>query len=73
MEKNFYINLGKKLKELRNEAGKTQKEIADFLNMSRSNYSRFELGIREISFLDICKLTKYYNVSLNEISEYLNF
>ena len=36
--------LGKRIKELRTAKGLKQREIADFLDMERSNYTRIESG-----------------------------
>ncbi len=73
MKEDFYIELGKKLKYKRNEEDKKQWEIANILHTSRSNYSRYELGIREISFEELCILADLYNVSLDFFAGRLDF
>ena len=43
------INIGLKIKKLREEAKLTQKQIADFLNVDQSLISKIEKGERSIS------------------------
>ena len=56
-------NLSKILKELRASNSKTQREIAEFLGISRQAYSRYESSLREPGMDTLSKLAKYYNVS----------
>ena len=37
-----------RIKSLRVDADKTQQELADYLNLTRSSYSNYENGIRDI-------------------------
>jgi len=52
-----------RLKDLRDDAEKTQQEIAEHLNMHRSVYRRYESGEREIPVWALVKLADYYNTS----------
>ena len=52
---------------LRNEAHKTQQDIADALNISRVAYSYYESGIRTPSLDTLSRLADYYGVSLDYI------
>ena len=54
-----------KLKELRQQEGKTQQEIAKLLNTTHQTYSRYELETSEPTIETLCKLADYYNVSLD--------
>ena len=38
------MNIGKRLKEMRINGGFTQQDIANELQIDRSNYSKYELG-----------------------------
>ncbi|MBQ8881794.1 MAG: helix-turn-helix transcriptional regulator [Clostridia bacterium] len=52
-------NLGKKLKERRNQLGLTQRQVAERLGVAQPVYQRFEKGVFECSYeqlRDICKL-----------------
>lgn len=55
--------MNKKLKELREEMKKTQKEVAIAIGVTTSAYANYEYGIREPSVDIIIKLCKYFNVS----------
>ena len=69
----------KRLKDLREDFDKKQFEIADFLGITRQQYSLYELGKRDIPAEYIRKLAKYYNTSsdyileiIDEITPYIN-
>ncbi len=51
-QRGFYQVTGKKLKEHRNRANKTQEEIATVLEITRANYANIESG-RQRAPLDI--------------------
>ena len=54
-----------RLKELRKESGKTQLEIANYLNINQSNYGKYELGKIEPNLEILYKLANLYKVSLD--------
>ena len=54
-----------KLKELRINNNKTQKEIAEYLKISQSNYSKYELGTIEPDIQSLILLSNYYKVSID--------
>ncbi len=51
------------LKKLREEHGLKQQEVADFLEMSRTGYTHYELGHSQPSIEQIIKLAKFYKVT----------
>lgn len=53
----------KRLRDLREDGDKSQQEIADYLNMHRSVYRRYESGQRETPAWVVVKLADYYKVS----------
>ncbi len=57
----------KRIRELREDNDKTQKEIAQYLNTSQQHYSRIEKGTTEITADRIVLLAKLYNVSTDYI------
>ena len=59
----------RKIRDLREDHDKTQKEIAQVLNMQTTVYQRYERGEREIPFWAAIKLAKYYNVSLDYLAD----
>ena len=52
-------------KELREEYGLSQKDIANYLNIKQNTYSQYELGILNYPIDALIKLAKLYNVSLD--------
>ncbi len=57
----------KRLKDLREDNDKTQKEIVDYLGMKQPQYSRYENGLRDIPSDILIMLADYYNVSTDYI------
>jgi len=51
------------LKQLRERKGKTQLEIAEILNMSRTGYAQYESGRNQPSIEQIVQLAEYYSVT----------
>ena len=58
-----------RLKQVREENCKTQKEIAEYLNVKQNTYSQYETGVRQLPIDVLIKLAKYYNVSTDYILE----
>ena len=54
-----------RIRDLREDNDKTQKEIAQILNMQLTVYRRYESGEREIPLWAAIKLADYYNVTLD--------
>ena len=52
-----------RLKEIREDNDLFQKNIADYLNMDQSNYSKYELEKINIPIDILKKLADYYNTS----------
>ena len=57
-----------RLKNLREDADKSQEEIAKVIGTSQSYYAQYENGKRAIPFERVIILAKYYNVSLDYIA-----
>lgn len=55
----------KRVRDLREDADKTQREIANILNMQLTVYQRYERGERELPLWAAIKLADYYHVSLD--------
>ena len=62
------MNIYQRLKDLREDADKTQEEIAKIIGTSQSYYAQYENGKRTIPFERMIVLAKYYNVSLDYIA-----
>jgi len=63
------MRIYRRIRDLREDADKTQKEIAAFLNMQLTVYQRYERGEREIPLWAAIKLADYYNVTLDYLTE----
>ncbi len=57
----------KRLEDLKIDADKTQKEIAQILSCEREVYRRYEKGIYEIPVWALIKLSDFYGVSTDYI------
>lgn len=55
----------RRIRDLREDADKTQREIAQLLNMQTTVYQRYERGEREIPLWAAIKLADYYKVTLD--------
>ncbi len=56
-----------RIRNLREDADKTQKDLAAALNCSQQVYSNYELGQRDIPTDILIKLSRYYGVSVDYI------
>lgn len=54
-----------RLKELREDKDLYQKDIAKFLNMSQTGYSKYEVETNDIPTQILGKLADYYNTSID--------
>lgn len=57
----------RRIKDLREDNDKLQKEIAELLGISQQYYSEYENGNRTIPIMHLITLAKYYNTSIDYI------
>ena len=57
-----------RLKDLREDAEKSQEEIARVIGTSQSYYAQYENGKRSVPLQRMIVLAKYYNVSLDYLA-----
>ena len=57
----------KRIRDLREDNDKTQKEIADVLGTSQTMYARYERGANELPVRHLLTLCRYYGVSADYI------
>ena len=55
----------RRVRDLREDRDKTQKDIANLLNMQLTVYQRYERGERELPLWAAIKLADYYDVTLD--------
>lgn len=61
------VHIGKKLKELRITENLTQQQIAEILNISRVNYTRYETNASRPDYETLIAIADFYKISLDEI------
>ncbi len=61
-----------RIRDLREDADKSQQEIADIFGMYLTTYRRYETGEREPPFNFIIRIAKFYNVSIDYIAGLTN-
>lgn len=59
----------KRIRDLREDNDKTQKEVSNYLMCDQSLYSKYERGVRDVPIYVIIKLAKLYNTSTDYILE----
>jgi transcriptional regulator with XRE-family HTH domain len=57
----------KRIRDLREDSDKTQKELSNYLMCDQSLYSKYERGLREVPVNVIIRLSKLYNTSTDYI------
>lgn len=67
-----FVYYYKRLRDLREDNDLTQREIAALLQTTQQVYSEYEKGIREIPLHKIILLAKYYNVSLDYLTNLIS-
>jgi transcriptional regulator with XRE-family HTH domain len=61
--------LAQRIRELREEKGRTQEDLARVLGISRQAYMRLEKGARDITFVEIEKIAAYLEVPYSQITD----
>lgn len=54
-----------RIRDIRNDKGLTQEQIAEFLHVSQNTYSQYEIGTTRFPLDVVVKLAEYYNVSMD--------
>ena len=63
------MSVYRRVRDLREDHDKTQRDIANVLNMQLTVYQRYERGERELPLWAAIKLAEYYHVSLDYLVE----
>ena len=61
------MNFSEKIRQLREQNGASQQDIADSISVARATYSNWELGKREPDLGEINRLAEYYQISPAEL------
>ena len=67
LEKKIQARARLRIKNLRLENNKSQKEIAKYLEVDLSTYNKYEKGSRKLSNEVVKKLAEYYNIIVSDI------
>ena len=59
----------KRIRDLRESKNYTQQQLADYLNVSQTTYSRYENGVLDIPSNVLKKLASFYQVTIDFILE----
>ena len=59
------VNFYQRLRDVREDADKSQEEIAAILKIQQTQYSRYERGVQKMGIDKYIILSKYYNISLD--------
>ena len=62
------MNYYQRLRDMREDRDLSQKEVADHLGISQSDYSKYELGKHMMGIDKYIKLAKFYNISLDYLA-----
>ena len=55
----------KRIRDLREDSDLTQTQVAKFLEMSQTGYSKYETGENDIPTSILIKLARFYNTSID--------
>ncbi len=61
------MKIGNNLRKLRLQKNLSQEDLANYLNISRQAYCRYENDQRELSLETLCKLADFYEESTDAI------
>lgn len=72
MFKNVYVQLGKNIKNYRNQKGLTQQNLADKVDMGINFIGKVEIGFSKPSLDTIIKIAKALDVKLSDLFNFDN-
>lgn len=61
-----------RLRDMRNDLDKTQKEVAEELGLHLTTYARWEQNPYQVKLADLIVLSKYYNCTIDYIAGLTN-
>jgi transcriptional regulator with XRE-family HTH domain len=64
------LNITNNIKKIREQKGLRQKEVYTFLEVGKSVYSKIENGGREATVQELIKLSKLFDMTVDEIINY---
>ena len=73
MKKRGVLGVYKRIRELRQEKGLNQTQMAKILGMSQTGYSKYETGENDVPTEILIKLANYYSVSVDYILDLTDY
>lgn len=64
------MDLAENIKVIREKQGLLQKEVALHIGVDKSTYSKIEKGLRDVTVAELQKLSKLFNLSVDDILSY---
>ncbi len=68
----FIIKYNQRIKDLREDSDKIQKENAELLKKKTSYYGKYEWGVHSLPIKHLITLCKYYSVSADYIPGFID-
>lgn len=72
MKNRSLIAFGRRVRELRSNAGISQEKFALAIGMDRTYLASVESGSRNISLINILKIANGFSITLSELFDYTN-
>ncbi|MBQ3137426.1 MAG: helix-turn-helix transcriptional regulator [Clostridia bacterium] len=63
------MDIGSKIRDLREDADLSQKEISAMIPMNQSNYSKIERNVQEPSLFQLKRIAEILHIDLNKLFE----
>lgn len=63
------MDIGSKIRDLREDADLSQKEISAMIPMNQSNYSKIERNVQEPSLFQLKRIAEILHIDLNRLFE----
>ena len=64
------MELARNIKEIREEKGLKQIEVAKYIGVDKSAYSKIEKGIRALAIQELQKMAQFFNMTTDQILNY---
>ncbi len=64
------MELAKNIKTIREKQNLMQKQVAIHIGVDKSTYSKIEKGLREVTVTELDKMSRLFNLSVDEIINY---
>jgi transcriptional regulator with XRE-family HTH domain len=64
------MELANNIKTIREDKNLMQKEVASYIGVDKSTYSKIEKGLREVTVAELKKIAQLFDISLDELVNY---